>query len=235
MHQNFECAAFSPSLARALEVYYRRHQRLDDILNTTPKNFSSRDWVLAKLRHMTRTDQHCLAPNPQGLSAQEFKTFIKVTEDHWKKLHLRNNADMKEIVDHHGWFASSVWGPRAEEEAWLIVQHADEDIELQRNALHLMEPLLKAGEIKPSHYAYLYDRVMVNPRNPDGIQLQRYGTQCHKVDSRWEAQPMEDPANIDARRKAMGIEPETLSEYLEIMNELSKMEYGGRPPPEPEP
>ena len=46
------------------------------------------------------------------------------------------------------------------------------------------------------------DRVRVSEGKP-----QVYGTQFHEVDGVWVPQPIEDEANVDARRKNVGLPP----------------------------
>jgi hypothetical protein len=75
-----------------------------------------------------------------------------------------------------------------------------------------MKPLLVLGEIKPSLYAYLYDRVAVGAERP-----QRFGTQGRCVGTgRWEPQPIEEPELVDIRRAQMGLV--VLQDYIELMN-----------------
>ncbi len=42
---------------------------------------------------------------------------------------------------------------------------------------------------------------------------QRYGTQLQKSGDGWQPLPTEEPDSLDARRRAVGLEP--ISEYLE--------------------
>ena len=87
--------------------------------------------------------------------------------------------------------------------AWLLVQHADDHVELQSLALSRMEPYLKTGGVSKSNYAFLWDRVAVNSG-----EKQRYGTQptweC-TAEGKLTLQPLEDPDNVNARRKTMGL------------------------------
>lgn len=120
----------------------------------------------------------------------------------------RNTARMKEIVEQIGWPTISKVGERASGNAWLLVQHADKDVEFQRHCLELMKAE-QAGEVALHDIAYLEDRVRVNTGRP-----QLYGTQF-----RWEGskpiQNIEDIENVDQRRAGVGLD--TLAENLERM------------------
>jgi hypothetical protein len=68
-------------------------------------------------------------------------------------------------------------------------------------------------EASASHMAYLTDRVLVADGKP-----QRYGTQFHSVDGKLQPRPTEDPANLDARRKSVGLPP--MAEYVKQMQSM---------------
>ena len=112
-------------------------------------------------------------------------------------------ARMKEAVAKHGWPGKSIVGADGANAAWLLVQHADSELAFQKECVAKMEPLVAQGEVTGKEFAYLWDRVAVSEGKP-----QRYGTQFDGGDS---LHPLEDPQNVDARRKALGLEP--LADY----------------------
>ena len=124
-----------------------------------------------------------------------------------KALTHRHTARMKEVVAKYGWPGASIVGEDGANAAWLLVQHADDDLAFQKLCLANMDPLVATEEVSVIDHAYLYDRVAVNEH-----RLQRFGTQ---FDARREPQPMEDPANVDARRKAIGLP--SMAEYRQSM------------------
>lgn len=113
-----------------------------------------------------------------------------------------NTAFLKDHLPETGWFTPQEHGAIAAATAWIIVQHSP-DHGLQKEALSRIEPLVATGEIKPAHYAMLYDRVAV----AEG-RLQRYGTQatCNPGEV-VQLHPLEDPAQVDVRRAAIGLGP----------------------------
>jgi hypothetical protein len=126
----------------------------------------------------------------------------------------KNTKRMKEIVDKHGWPGKSLVGEDGAQAAWLLVQHADRDREFQKRCLALMKAAPK-GEVSPSNLAYLTDRVLVGEN-----KKQLYGTQFRQQGDKMVPQPIEDEANVDQRRKEMGLPP--LAEYKKLMEAVYK-------------
>lgn len=118
-----------------------------------------------------------------------------------KKVHERNNARIKQIIDQHGWPRISLVGKEAAEAAWLVVQHAVLDTAFMESCLELLREAVKSGEAEGSHFAYLQDRVLTMSGRP-----QIYGTQ-HDVDKNGIAfpLPMENPQDVDYLRREMGL------------------------------
>jgi len=122
----------------------------------------------------------------------------------------RNRARMKEIVDRYGWPGKSLVGKDGSDAAWLLVQHADPDPAFQKRCLGLLALAVKKKDATPQHLAYLTDRVRVGEK-----AKQVYGTQFRTVNGKLEPQPIEDEANVDKRRKEVGLPP--LAEYRKQM------------------
>jgi hypothetical protein len=147
--------------------------------------------------------------------------FLKEFMPRWLKLDQQNTADLKALLEMYSWFTISEWGKAADNNAWLLVQHADQDRNFQKAVLAKLEKLYPSGETRPDHYAYLFDRVATSWNDPSQRQLQRYGTQGHCVESgKWEPFPIEDEANLDARRAEVGLPP--LAEYVAGFKDICK-------------
>lgn len=145
----------------------------------------------------------------------------KLSEQEWTliqdSLHKSNQKRVKEIFSQYGYLGNDVVGTRGSQSFWLVVQHADNDPEFQKDVLEKMLPEVKKGNADPKSYGYLVDRVRLNHGNK-----QLYGTQV-KYD--WEIcqaypKPLEDPINVNDRRQKIGLEP--LEVYL---NEMSQIHY----------
>lgn len=121
-----------------------------------------------------------------------------------KEVDRNNTARMKEIIREIGLPIISKVGKKVYQMAWLLAQHADDDIEFQKYYLELMKKA-KSGDVLNEDIAYLEDRIL---RNEDKPQI--YGTQ---LENNGEPQPMEDPEHVDERREKMGLDP--LAKYIE--------------------
>ncbi len=116
---------------------------------------------------------------------------------------------LREIIDEHGWPTCDLVGEEANSAAWVIAQHADQDVEFQQQALELMREAVADGVADATELAYLEDRVAVNTDRP-----QRYGTQVQCVDGHAEPQELEDPDTVDERRAEVGMGPAALDDYI---------------------
>ena len=124
------------------------------------------------------------------------------------RLDVAHGDRLRPILREHGWPGRSLVGEDGAESAWLIVQHCDRQLDLQREALALLTAAVAAGEASARQLAYLTDRVCVNEGRP-----QRYGTQMTAdAEGRSVPWPIEGPEHVDERRRAAGM-PD-LAEYL---------------------
>ncbi|MBI5671184.1 MAG: hypothetical protein HZC41_24570 [Chloroflexi bacterium] len=123
-------------------------------------------------------------------------------------VHSRNNALMRGIIEQYGWPGRSLVGDDGGEAAWLVVQHAILDPELQERCLPLLEAAYKAGEVPGRHLATLTDRVRMQKGEP-----QIYGS-ILVGDDNGQLIPwtIDDPEQVDKRRAAMGLPP--MAEHL---------------------
>jgi uncharacterized protein (TIGR03067 family) len=126
------------------------------------------------------------------------------------KVDEANTAWLKGVVDKHGWPGHALVGTDGAQAAFLLVQHADRDREFQKKCLPLLAAAVERKDAQPSHLAYLTDRV----RLADG-EKQVYGTQLRQTGGELKPAPIEDEANVDARRKAVGLPP--LADYLKMV------------------
>ncbi len=133
----------------------------------------------------------------------------------------RNTAWLKDVVDKHGWPGKSLVGEEGAHNAWLLVQHADRDRPFQKRCLELLQEAVKKGEASGKDLAYLTDRVLVG----EG-KKQLYGTQFTLKDGEYVPSPIEDEANVDKRRKEVGLE--SLAEYARTLREIYKSQTSGK-------
>lgn len=133
-------------------------------------------------------------------------------------VHEHNARRLEEIISGHGWPVSTLVGEDGAKAAWLIVQHAIGLPAFQRRCLDLLQTSASAHEAPSWQPAYLLDRIRVFEGKP-----QVYGTQFDR-DERGEMSPcpVEDPAGLNARRAAIGLD--SIEERTRMMREQSKSE-----------
>lgn len=146
---------------------------------------------------------------------QKARTANPIDAHALEKIDTENTQWLDAAVAKHGWPGKSMVGTDGAQAAWLLVQHADRDPKFQRRCLDLVQEAFKKGETTGQQVAYLTDRVLVN----EG-KKQLYGTQFFGSGAELRPRPIEDEANVDARRKEMGLEP--LAEYAKTMKNLEK-------------
>lgn len=126
----------------------------------------------------------------------------------WRRLTTQHGDRLSEIMEEYGWPTAAEVGEEAARAAWLIAQHADRQLGVQRRALHLMHQAVSRGSASPRELAFLRDRTLVN----EG-RKQIYGTQIAGVKNGapvpW---PCEEPVRMDDLRSEVGIEP--FDEYV---------------------
>ncbi|MFJ4685522.1 DUF6624 domain-containing protein [Streptomyces sp. NPDC091377] len=121
----------------------------------------------------------------------------------WRRLTARHGDRLGEIMDTYGWPTAELVGEEAARAAWLIAQHADRQLDVQRRALRLLGQAVTDGAASPRDLAFLQDRTLVN----EGRE-QIYGTQIAGVkDGAPVPWPCEEPEHLDERRARVGIEP----------------------------
>jgi hypothetical protein len=118
-----------------------------------------------------------------------------------------NLVKVKKILDKKGWLGPDVITKRGSTTLFLVIQHSD--LHTQEKYLPLMEEAVKNKKAEPSNLALLQDRVLIGQE-----KKQLYGSQIgfNKEKARYYVLPLEDPMNVDVRRKEMNLEP--LADYV---------------------
>jgi CubicO group peptidase (beta-lactamase class C family) len=209
------------SLERSVQLlreYDSRTERLLSDFAQVQGDLRDKNWVLRKLSHLFDIDQQMrnfhLSSNAHGLSDPELTHFKLAFLRRFHLTDWQSTQDLQSLLKTHGWFTISEWGAQADRQAWLLVQHADNDPEFQAHVLSLLAPLVKQRETSPSNFAYLHDRVAASFQDITKRRPQLFGTQGNCVGpGRWEPLPIEDAENVDLRRAEFGLPP--LKDYIE--------------------
>lgn len=122
-----------------------------------------------------------------------------------------NAGFVSDLVDAHGWPTPGLVGADGVNAAFLIVQHAD--AEVQERMLPLVEAAYRAGDLPGQSYALLLDRVRIGRG-----ESQVYGTQAGPgPDGAIVIAPTVDDDALDARRAEVGLPP--VADYLAMLAE----------------
>lgn len=142
---------------------------------------------------------------------------VKAAIEQMERADKANRAWLKGVVEQRGWPGKSLVGPDGAQGAFLIAQHAVGDLDFMAKCLGLLKEAYHAGEAEGQWVALMTDRLLVLKEK----KRQLYGTQLMLQDGKLVPQPIEDEANVDRRRKDLGLPP--LADYLKMAN--------GRPGP----
>jgi hypothetical protein len=119
------------------------------------------------------------------------------------EVHQQNAGKLERIIDEFGWPGASLVGDDGAEAAWLVLQHAIGNPELQRRCLPLLRAVVETEEIPAYQVACLEDRICVFEGRP-----QRDGTQFDWDESgMMSPHPLQDPARVDDHRQSVGLGP----------------------------
>ena len=123
----------------------------------------------------------------------------------------KNIAELELIVQQFGWPGSDLVGDEASRAAFLILQHAP--LARQKILVAILRQAVNEGQARAADLALLEDRILVG----EG-KNQVYGSQITAgPDGVPRLHPIEDPDNVNVRRKAVGLPP--LEDYLEFMEQ----------------
>jgi hypothetical protein len=125
----------------------------------------------------------------------------------------KNMARLADIIKQYGWPGVRFAGASGSQNAFFVLQHADS--ENQHKFLPILRDAVSKNDALGSELALLEDRV----RFEDGLP-QIYGSQTKPNSSPMELYPIEDEANVDKRRAAIGLPP--LAEIAKIMGFVYK-------------
>lgn len=128
-------------------------------------------------------------------------------------IHGAKSEALKTIIAEYGWPTDEEFGEHAHAAAFMIVVHADYDVEFQTNCHQLLLESATRGDIPLGFLAFLTDRILCN------LNLhQRFGTQIREAaNGCFVPKAIEDTEKVDALRAQAGLS-ENLSEYYARVN-----------------
>lgn len=122
---------------------------------------------------------------------------------HWKIINEKDSINLikiKKILDVQGWLGPDVIGEQGNSTLFLVIQHSD--LKTQEKYLPMMREAVSKGNARQSSLALLEDRVALGQG-----KKQIYGSQISQDPntSEYYVSPLEDPDNVDLRRKSVGL------------------------------
>lgn len=142
-----------------------------------------------------------------GESDQRYRTIPSMDAAAWARqtpIDEANMARLAKIIEQYGWPGVRFAGTQGSQNAFLVLLHAD--LESQQKYLPLLRDAVRKKDALASELAMLEDRVRVDLGQP-----QIYGTQSKDG----ALAPIEDEANVDRRRAAVGLMP--LKDYTKML------------------
>jgi hypothetical protein len=112
----------------------------------------------------------------------------------------RNLRRLKHIVALDGFPTAAMVGFDGVEAVLLLTTHAAADPDFQEQVLKLAAPYVRSGEVRADQVATITDDLL-RARG----KKQRYGTQFEFHHGELRPAPIEDEANVDARRREVGL------------------------------
>ncbi|MEM6720463.1 MAG: DUF6624 domain-containing protein [Bacteroidota bacterium] len=133
-----------------------------------------------------------------GLESKEYKNYHKIV----KQNHAVNEQKVKEILNTYGWPSQDMTGVRGNWTLCNVIQHSDNSVRI--HYLPLMRKAVKEGKLEARFLVRAEDRIATEKG-----ELQLYGGQMkyYPETKSFNLWPVYDPANIDKRRAAIGLEP----------------------------
>jgi hypothetical protein len=138
-----------------------------------------------------------------------------------EQVHIKNAFRLKEIIDLAGFPSKNKVGQIAGDAAMIIIQHAISLPDFQKQCLQYLKEVIDNGEDEKRNYAFLYDRICFNERQP-----QKFGTQ-YDWDKEGKMSPwkMENPGMVNQLRREYG-----LNSIEEETGAVRKSLSGEKPP-----
>ncbi len=123
------------------------------------------------------------------------------------KINEENQKKLEDIINKVGWPKISEYGEMASSSAFLIVQHSN--IDFQKKSILTIKNYCEIKEAHWGDYCLMLDRILMQEN-----KYQIYGSQLslNIKTNKYEVYPIDDPHEVDKRRKEKGMMP--IKEYL---------------------
>lgn len=199
----------TPKVHTLVSPVYEAYARVEKEQATLPPARSVRERLERLLTEDQAGRDAYVKVNLSTLPQNEQALALKAMWAEISRHDIANQRTLKSMLPPHGWFTKAEYGAKAALAAFAVVQHAANDPSLMRDVLKRMKALVETHKVDGGEYALLYDRVALDFDH----RPQLYGSQVTCRNGSWQLDRLQDPAHVDARRKAIGM-IETEAEYL---------------------
>jgi len=151
------------------------------------------------VRGMFKEDQYIRGYLVQAIQLKKDKHIIDSLDARAQYIDSINVTKLIKIMDEVGYPGTNVVSGECRDDAFFIIQHAS--LEIQKKYLPDLLDAVENNQVSGLTAALLIDRILIS----EG-KKQLYGTQyILKGDGTSELEPVEDPANLEKRRKEIGL------------------------------
>jgi hypothetical protein len=173
--------------------------------SSTKLSADERAKLRAELEAIHETDQQ----GRKAINASKSPEEKKALWDKQALIDTANQTRVEAIIKQHGWPGQTEFGAKASQAAFLVLQHAP--LETMKRHFMTLQNAMNAGELNKESFALFDDRIRMYEERP-----QLYGSQVvrDEVSKKLMFYPIEDEANVDKRRAAMGLPP--LAQYAKF-------------------
>jgi hypothetical protein len=153
---------------------------------------------------------------------QSMRKLAIIDQSKWNDLLNRKHSKrLEEIIEQIGWPTIGHVGKRASNCAWLLIQHADENIQFQKYCLKLMQAK-PDGQVYQLNIAFLEDRIRTSEKQP-----QLYGTQLtiDRENDKLLLKEFEGSIHeLNIRRLKIGMEPLSIDKKMNLIVPCKKLD-----------
>ncbi len=155
--------------------------------------------IAMEVRDMFKEDQYIRGYLTQAYKLKKGTHIIDSLDSRAHIIDSINLTKLIRIMDEVGYPGTNVVSGECRDDAFFIIQHAS--LEIQKKYLPVLLDAVKNNQVSGLTAALLIDRILIS----EG-KKQLYGTQyILKDDGTSELEPVEDPANLEKRRKEIGL------------------------------
>lgn len=182
--------------------------------NSTKKiSDSERERIVSELDYISKIDQEYARIPSEEMTRKYGKDKVwKIFEAKRDSVGKENQNKIKKLYAQYGFLGFKQVGKENTTKFWISVQHADDDVDFQREILKALKKEIKKNNAHRNEYALLEDRVAIN-----SDQKQRFGTQVtyNKVGQAVPKNGLTDSVNVEKLRAEYGLP--SFKEYYNFM------------------